>query len=109
MVFLISIGPPKSKQQPKNKTRLVQHEDDRRVAVPPQFVDYSPLRFVISALCDWLSPAYAVTGNPVAVYSAQGFSSSRNSDDFSVVSLGMLPPKGILLYQVTPRLLLLNS
>src|SRR6266496_3127067 len=27
------------------------------------------LRFVISALCDWLSPVYAITGNSVMFYS----------------------------------------
>jgi|SRR5215213_4130609 len=45
----------------KIKTRLVPDEDDKRVAVPPQFAE--------GALCDWPSPVYAVTGKPVTVYS----------------------------------------
>jgi len=31
------------------------------------------LRVLINALCDWLSPVYAVTGKPVTVYSAMTF------------------------------------
>src|SRR5690349_15104473 len=73
----------------KTKTRLVQDEDDRRAAVPPQFAD---LLFLISALCDWQTPVHAVTGIPVLVYFPRDFF-SNTSDDFSVVSLRMLPPR----------------
>jgi hypothetical protein len=45
----------------KTKTRLVHREDDKRVAVPPQFS-------LATALCDRPSSVYAVTGNPVPVY-----------------------------------------
>jgi hypothetical protein len=70
-----------------------------------------PLRFYsISALCDRLSPVYAVTGNPVLVYGPVVSGSvisiqfllvtehcslaffSSNPDDFGAVSLRRLPP-----------------
>jgi hypothetical protein len=61
----------------KTKTRLVQYEDDRRVAVPPQFVfhhqGHEGAQRGKNALCDWLAPAYAVTGIPVTVYLAVAF------------------------------------
>jgi hypothetical protein len=63
---------------PQRKTRLVHDEDDRRVAVPPQFVflttkgtKYTKVKK--NALCNWLSPVYAITGIPVTVYSARPF------------------------------------
>ena len=46
----------------QNKNTPRPAEDDRRAAVPPQFPAQG------GTLCDWLSPAYAVTGNPVTVY-----------------------------------------
>lgn len=61
------------------KTRLVHHEDDRRAVVPPQFVDFLNTKDtkiskdLINALCDWLFPVHAITGNPVTVYSAMTF------------------------------------
>jgi len=41
-----------------------------RFAVPPQFVFTTKGK---NALYNWLSPVYAVTGNPVTVYSARTF------------------------------------
>jgi hypothetical protein len=82
-------------------------------AVPPQFAVYC------GALCDRPTPAFAVTGNPVTVYSA--------GSPFFVICLRrlqrcflwMLPPRSsyafgfsrtdILLYQSTLRVLLLSD
>ena len=52
--------------QIKTKTRLVHYEDDKRVAVPPQFAVF------FGALYDRLISVYAVTGNPVPVYLISG-------------------------------------
>jgi hypothetical protein len=76
----------------KTKTRLVHHEDDKRVAVPPQFAFIHQDK---SALCDRPTSVFAVTGNPVPVYlptKIMWLSSADLSDDFGVVSLRRLPP-----------------
>jgi hypothetical protein len=59
---VIHLNPP---LRVKIKTRLVHDEDDRRVAVPPQFACIHEEK---GALCDRQLSAHAVTGNPVTVY-----------------------------------------
>jgi hypothetical protein len=90
----------------KTKTRLVHHEDDRRVAVPPQFA------IIHGALCDWLLPVHAVTGNPVPFY----FRALIDADFFGkgIRRLRHCFPADastvrILLYQDSTCLLLLNN
>ena len=64
-----------------------------------------------NALCDWLLPVCAVTGIPVTVYSARLFfvrSSRRLQRCFPANAFTTVSITGILLYQVTLRVLLLN-
>jgi len=94
--------PVKNGRAEKTKTRLVRHEDDKRVAVPPQFA------VLYGALCNRLQSVHAVTGNPVPVYlpgAFFGIEFRRLQHCFPVDA----STKHILLYQVSERILLLNS